>query len=193
MYSRRHSGGSGDCGDSGADFARGGRNAWCTFAALTANPIAAAVCAQRCRAADALAPGGRERINTARGEEEVKHRDAEDGELELGFGQGLYNGGLGVFRGGVARRCHFADEEVLRAFEHFLFAEGERLAAAERNETLEDDGNFEEGPGAHALGILFEAVLPVVMRVEFAGFEEAKDFGGFCGANNGTKANGHGI
>ena len=117
----------------------------------------------------------------------------EDGELELGFGQGLYNGGLGVFRGGVARRCHFADEEVLRAFEHFLFAEGERLAAAERNETLEDDGNFEEGPGAHALGILFEAVLPVVMRVEFAGFEEAKDFGGFCGANNGTKANGHGI
>src|SRR6266516_964739 len=80
-----------------------------------------------------------------------------DGELELGFGQGLYNGGLGVFRGGVARRCHFADEEVLRAFEHFLFAEGERLAAAERNETLEDDGNFEEGPGAHALGILFEA------------------------------------
>src|SRR5438046_143775 len=127
MYSRRHSGGSGDCGDSGADFARGGRNAWCTFAALTANPIAAAACAQR---------------------------------------------------------CHFADEEVLRAFEHFLFAEGERLAAAERNETLEDDGDFEEGPGAHALGILFEAVLPVVMRVEFAGFEEAKDFGGFCGPNN---------
>jgi hypothetical protein len=29
------------------------------------------------------------------------------------------------------------------------------------------------------------------MRVEFAGFEEAKDFGGFCGANNGTKPNSH--
>src|SRR5207247_352969 len=27
----------------------------------------------------------------------------------------LYECGLGVFRGGVARRCHFADEEVLRA------------------------------------------------------------------------------
>src|SRR6266550_7938429 len=78
MYSRRHSGGSGDCGDSGADFAPGGRNAWCTFAALTANPIAAAACAQRCRAGDALAPGGKERINRehggqgARREEEVK-------------------------------------------------------------------------------------------------------------------------
>jgi hypothetical protein len=115
----------------------------------------------------------------------------EDGELELGLGERLYDGGLGVFRGGVARRSHLADEEVLRAFEHFLFAEGEWLAAAEGNETLEDDGDFEEGPGAHALGVLFEAVLPVVMRVEFAFFEEAQDFGGFRRTNNGTKANGH--
>src|ERR1700682_6752937 len=115
----------------------------------------------------------------------------EDGELELCFGQGLYNGGLGVFGGGVARRCHFTDKEVLRAFEHLLFAGGGGLAAAEGNETLEDDGDFEEGPGAHALGVLFEAVLPVVMRVEFAGFEEAKNFAGFRGTNDGTKANSH--
>src|SRR5260370_14321107 len=114
----------------------------------------------------------------------------EDGELELRFGQGLYDGGLGVFGGGVARRCHFADEEVLRAFEHFLFAEGEGLAAAEGNETLEDDGDFEEGPGAHALGVLFEAVLPVVMRVEFSRFEEAQDFSGFRGAYDGAQTNG---
>src|SRR6202158_5332719 len=108
----------------------------------------------------------------------------EDGELELCFGQGLYDGGLGVFGGGVARRCHFTDKEILRAFEHLLFAEGEGLAAAEGNETLEDDGDFEEGPGAHALGVLFEAVLPVVMRVEFAGFEEAKNLAGFRGTND---------
>src|SRR5712692_946680 len=112
------------------------------------------------------------------------------GELELGLGEGLDNGGLGVFGGGVAGCGHLADEEVLRAFEHFLFAEGEWLAAAEGNETLEDDGDFEEGPGAHALGVFLEAVLPVVMRVEFTCFEEAQDFGGFRGTNNGTKANG---
>src|SRR5882757_8361547 len=110
---------------------------------------------------------------------------------ELGFGERLYDGGLGVFRGGVARSSHLANEEVLRAFQHFLFAEGERLAAAEGNETLEDDGHFEEGPGAHALRILFEAVFPVVVRVEFAGFKKAQYFAGFCGTNDGTKANSH--
>src|SRR6267143_1856384 len=64
------------------------------------------------------------------------------------------------------------------------------LAAAEGNETLEDDGDFEEGSGAHALGVLLEAVLPVVMRVEFALLEETKNFGGFDGTNDGAKANG---
>jgi hypothetical protein len=117
----------------------------------------------------------------------------EDGELQLGLGERLYDGGFRVFGGGVAGSSHLADEEVLRAFEHFLFSEGERLAAAEGNETLEDDGDFEERSGAHALGVLLEAVLPVVVRVEFAGFEEAKDFGGFRGTNDGTKANGHGV
>ena len=116
-----------------------------------------------------------------------------DGKSELGLGQGLYDGGLGVFGAGVAGSGHFADEEVLRAFQHFLFAEGERLAAAQGNEALQDHGNFEEGSGAHALGILFEAVLPVVMRVEFAFFEKTKDFGGFIGTNDGTKANSRGV
>jgi hypothetical protein len=115
----------------------------------------------------------------------------EDGELQLGLGERLYDDGLGAFRGGIAGSGHFADQEILRAFQHFLFAEGERLAAAEGNETLEDDGDFEEGPGAHALRILFEAVLPVVVRVEFALLEETKDFGGFRIANDGTKTNGH--
>ena len=110
--------------------------------------------------------------------------------MELGLGEGLDDRGFGVFRGGVAGRSHFADQQVLRAFEHFLFAEGEGLAAAEGNEALEDHGDFEEGPGAHALGVLFEAVFPVMMRVEFALFEETKNFGGFHGTNDGTKANG---
>jgi hypothetical protein len=109
---------------------------------------------------------------------------------ELGLGEGLDDNGFGAFRGGVAGSGHLADEQVLRAFQHFLFAEGEGLAPAEGNQTLEDDGDFEEGPGAHALRILLEAVLPVVMRVEFSRFEEAQDFGGFRGANDGTQANG---
>ena len=111
--------------------------------------------------------------------------------MELGLGERLDDGGFCAFRSGVAGSGHFADEQVLRAFEHFLFAEGEGLAAAEGNEALEDDGDFEEGPGAHALRVFLEAVLPVVVRVEFAGFEEAKDFGGFRGTNHGTKANSH--
>lgn len=127
------------------------------------------------------------------GETELFELFGHDGELELGLGERLDHDGLGAFRGGVARGGHFADQEVLGALEHFLFAEGEGLAAAEGNETLEDDGDFEEGPGAHALGVFLEAVLPIVVRVELAGFEEAKDFGGFCGTNNGTKANSHGV
>lgn len=114
-------------------------------------------------------------------------------ELQLGFGQGLNDDGFGAFRGGVARGGHLTDEKILRAFEHFLFAEGEGLAAAERNETLEDDGDFEEGTGAHALGVFLEAVLPVVVRIEFALFEEAKDFDGFRGTNHGAKANGFSV
>ena len=111
------------------------------------------------------------------------------GKLELCFGERPHDDGLGAFRSGVAGSSHFADEEVLRALEHFLFAEGKRLGAAERNEALQDDGDFEERTGAHALGILFEAVFPVVMRVELASLEEAKDFGGVIGTNDSAKAN----
>jgi hypothetical protein len=113
----------------------------------------------------------------------------EDGELELGFGEGFDDGGLGGFGSGVAGGGHFADEQILGALEHFLFAEGEGLTGAEGNETLEDDSDFEEGSGAHALGVLFEAMFPVVVRVEFALFEKAENFGGLVGTDDGAKAN----
>src|SRR5205809_1133344 len=111
------------------------------------------------------------------------------GKLQLGLGEGLDDHPLGAFGGGVLGGSHFADEQVLCALEHFLFAEGEGLAAAEGNEALEDGGDFNERPRAHALGVLLEAMLPVRMRVEFALFEEAQDFHGFIRANDGTKAN----
>jgi hypothetical protein len=113
-----------------------------------------------------------------------------DRELELGFGKGLDDDGFCAFGSGVARGGHFTDEKILRALEHFLFAEREGFAAAEGNETLEDDGYFEERSGTHALGVFLEAVFPVVVRIELALFEEAKDFGGFRGTDHGTKANG---
>jgi hypothetical protein len=59
-----------------------------------------------------------------------------NGELEFGFGQGLDDGGFGVFRGGVARGGHFTDQEVLGALQHFLFAEGEGLASAKGDEAF---------------------------------------------------------
>src|SRR5271165_2210338 len=72
-------------------------------------------------------------------------------ELQLCFGQGLHYQAFGVFRGEVARRGHFADQQILSALKHFLFAEGEGLAATERDETLEDYGHLQKRTGAHAL------------------------------------------
>src|SRR5215472_17902192 len=102
-----------------------------------------------------------------------------NGDLQLGLGERLYNQALGQFGSGVLGGGHFADEQVLGALEHFLFTEGEGLAAAEGNEALQNGGDFNERPRAHALGVLLKAVLPIRMRVEFALFEEAQDFGGF--------------
>jgi len=113
----------------------------------------------------------------------------DDGELEFGFGQGLDDDGFGAFRGSIAGSGHFADEEILGAFEHFLFAEGKRFTAAEGHQTLENYSDLEEGAGTHALRILLEAVFPVRMTIELSLFEEAEDFAGFGGADNGAKAN----
>src|SRR6266849_9949369 len=52
-----------------------------------------------------------------------------DGELQLGLGERLHHDGFGALRRSIARGSHFADEKILRAFEHFLFAEGKGLAA----------------------------------------------------------------
>src|SRR5260370_41046334 len=58
--------------------------------------------------------------------------------LQLGLGQRLHDQGLCGLRGGIARRGHLADQQVLGTLQHFLFAEGKRLARAERNKALED-------------------------------------------------------
>ena len=114
-------------------------------------------------------------------------------ELQLGLGQRLDHDGFRAFGGSVARGSHFAHQEILGALEHFLFAEGERLAATERYEALEDYSDFEEGSGAHALGVFLEAMFPVVMGVELALLEEAQNLARLRGTNYGTKAHGHGV
>src|SRR5215467_10652959 len=109
-------------------------------------------------------------------------------ELQFGLGEGFDDHALGAFGGGVLGGSHLADEQVLRALQHFLFAEGEGLAAAEGNEALKDGGDFNQRSRAHALGILLEAMLPVRMRVQFALFEEAQDLVGFIRANHRPEA-----
>src|SRR5271157_6458164 len=89
------------------------------------------------------------------------------GELQLGLGERLYNEALGVFGSEVARGGHFADQKVLGALQHFLFSEGQRFAAAEGNEALENNGHFQKRTRAHALGILLETMFPIVMRIQF--------------------------
>jgi hypothetical protein len=96
-------------------------------------------------------------------------------ELQFGLGQRLDHDGFRAFGGSVACRSHLAHQEILGALEHFLFAEGERLAATERNQALEDYSDFEEGSGAHALRIFLKAMFPIVMGVEFTLLEESQN------------------
>ena len=49
-----------------------------------------------------------------------------------------------VFGGGVSGGGEFADEEEFGPFQHFLFAEGKRLGAAERNQTFQYGGHFDQ-------------------------------------------------
>jgi hypothetical protein len=61
----------------------------------------------------------------------------------------------------IARHGHFADQKVAGAFEHFLFAEGEWFCLVQGDQAFKHSGNFEQGTGAHAIGIFLEAVFPV--------------------------------
>src|SRR5208337_109350 len=68
-------------------------------------------------------------------------------------------------------------------------AEGKRLAAAEGHQAFQNDSHFQEGTRAHALGILFEAVLPVMVRIELASLEEAQHLAGINRADDRSQTN----
>src|SRR5215469_13855542 len=108
--------------------------------------------------------------------------------LQLGFRESPSNVDFNILLGGVAHGGELTNQQELCALEHFLFAEGERFCAAERDETLQNRGNFHQGTGAHAIGILFEAVFPIMVRGGAAFLEVAQNFAGLVGTNDGTQA-----
>ena len=104
--------------------------------------------------------------------------------LQLRLRQRLHYQAFRGLRRRISRCRHLAHQQILGALQHFLFAEGKRLAPAERNEALEDYGYFQEGTRAHALGIFFEPVLPVVVRIQLALLQESQHLGRIVGSND---------
>src|SRR5215467_11415766 len=102
---------------------------------MSARHMGVSLYCQRGSSETKSAPSGSGRLKTC-----LNQRSSEDlllelfrhhRKLQLGLGEGLDDHALGAFGGGVLGGSHFADKQVLRALEHFLFAEGEGLAAAE--------------------------------------------------------------
>ena len=76
----------------------------------------------------------------------------------------------------VAGHGQFADQQVAGPLQHLLLAEGERLGLVEGDQVLQHAGHFEERSGAHALGVLFEAVLPVSVGADSADRKQVQHF-----------------
>ena len=60
------------------------------------------------------------------------------------------------------------DDEVLGAFVHLLFTEGEALFLADKTKILENLGNVRQLAGLHLVQVLLVATLPVLVRVDIA-------------------------
>ena len=86
-----------------------------------------------------------------------------------------------------------ADEQELRALEHALLAERERLLAREEGEPLEDHGHLEEAAGAHLVGVLLEAALPVGDLLDLAVAEQGEDLADVGGADHRAQAHAVGV
>lgn len=93
---------------------------------------------------------------------------------------------LGFFA--IARHGDFADQQIAGALEHFLFAEGKRLGLVQRDQVLQHSGDFEQGAGAHAVGILFEAVFPVGVAVAVGKGEKVQNLLHFAVSNHPANA-----
>jgi hypothetical protein len=109
-----------------------------------------------------------------------------EAEVALGEGQTEEFLDFAVFT--VAGHGEFADEEVAGALKHLLLAEGKRLGLVEGDQALEDSGNFEQRAGAHAVGILLEAVFPVGGAEVFGDGEKIENLLHLAVANHAANA-----
>src|ERR1039458_2947985 len=71
------------------------------------------------------------------------------GQLEFCLGQREDDVGLDRLFGCIAHGGQFANQKILCSIEHLLFAERQRLCAAERDQTFEDSCNFHQRSRAH--------------------------------------------
>ena len=67
---------------------------------------------------------------------------------------------------------HFRDDERLGAIEHALFAEREALGLRQERQALEHVGHVVDRAGAHLVGVVLEAALPVLVIVDLAVAEQ---------------------
>src|SRR5262245_43957475 len=86
-----------------------------------------------------------------------------------------------------------AHEQELRALQHALLAERERLAPRQVREPLQHHGHLEEAARAHLVRVLLEAALPVRDLVDLAVAEQREDLAHLGGTNHGTQPHAVGV
>jgi len=107
-------------------------------------------------------------------------------QFALGEGEREQFFDLGFFA--VAGHGQFADQQVTGAFQHLLLAERQRLGLVEGDQALEDSRDFDQGAGAHAVGIFLEAVFPVGGAEVFGDREEVDNLLYFAVADHAANA-----
>src|SRR5215472_11729198 len=114
-------------------------------------------------------------------------------ESQLAFREGLGEHLLDLGFLAITRHGQLAHQQVTRPFEHLLLAKGEWLGLMQRDQVLQYVSHFEQRPGTHALGILFEAVLPVAVAVALGNREQVKHLLDLSIANNPAQPDAAGV
>lgn len=92
--------------------------------------------------------------------------------LRKSQGEHLFNLGLLA----VSRHGKFADQQIAGTLQHLLLPKRKRFGLVKSDQTFEHPCNFNQRAGAHAVGILLEAVLPVGGAQVVSDREKIEDF-----------------
>src|SRR4030095_5605868 len=84
-------------------------------------------------------------------------------------------------------------EQISRALEHFLFAEGERLARRQKEEALEYGSDLEQRTRPHPFRVLLKAIFPIAVTRGFALGQIVHYFLNFTIPHDAPKSDGRGI